>query len=89
MTIRAIFVVIAFSSFSVELRNPLIKDFLIRKGFQNIYLALGLSFAALPLMIESMPNPKYFLRHPIESFSNMMACAGEWLEVFAENQSNS
>ena len=88
MTIRAIFVVIAFSSFSVELRNPLIKDFLIKKGFQNIYLALGLSFAALPLMIEAMPNPKYFLRHPIESFSNMMACAGEWLEVFTRNQSN-
>jgi len=41
------------------------------------------------LMIEAMPNPKYFLRHPIESFSNMMAYAGEWLEVFTKNQSNS
>ena len=86
MTTRAIFVVIAFSSFSVELRNPVIKDFLVSRGFQNIYLALGLSFAALPLMIEAMPNPKYFLRHPIESFSNMMAYAGEWLEVFTEKQ---
>lgn len=82
MNIRAVFVVIAFSSFGVELRNPVIRDFLFKKGFDKIYSALGLSFSALPVMIEAMPKPKVFLRHPVKSFSNMMVHAREWLGVF-------
>ena len=82
MNIRAVFVVIAFSSFGVELRNPVIRDFLFKKGFDKIYSALGLSFSALPVMIEAMPKPQVFLRHPAKSFSNMMVHAREWLGVF-------
>jgi len=82
MNIRAIFVVIAFSSFGVELRNPIIRDYLFSKGFDKIYSALGLSFSALPVMIEAMPKPRTFLRHPVNSFSNMMIHAREWLGVF-------
>jgi len=82
MNLRAIFVVIAFSSFGVELRNPVIRDFLFRKGFDKIYSALTLSFTALPVMIDAMPKPKVFLQHPVSSFSNMMVYAREWLEVF-------
>ncbi|MCF8367524.1 MAG: hypothetical protein K9G76_00685 [Bacteroidales bacterium] len=84
MNLRALFVVIAFSAFGVELRNPVIRDFLFKKGFDKIYAALGLSFTALPVMIEAMPRPKYFLLHPIESFSNMMKHAKEWLNVFEQ-----
>jgi hypothetical protein len=82
MNFRAIFVVIAFSSLGIELRNPVIKDFLFNKGMSKIYLALGLSFSALPVMIEAMPKPLYFLRHPVNSFSEMMMQANEWLTVF-------
>jgi len=82
MNLRAVFVVIAFSSFGVELRNPVIRDFLFRRGFDKIYSALTLSFTALPVMIEAMPKPKYFLGHPVESFSRMMLHAREWLQVF-------
>lgn len=82
MNIRAVFVVIAFSSFGVELRNPVIRDFLFKKGFDKIYAALELSFSALPVMIEAMPKPKVFFRHPVKSFSNMMVHAREWLGVF-------
>lgn len=82
MVMRAVFIVVAFSSLSVELRNPVIRDALFRKGFEKIYLALGLSFSALPIMIEAMPSPKYFLRNPIRSFSAMMVQAKEWLSVF-------
>ena len=85
MNIRAVFVVIAFSSFGVELRNPVIRDFLFSKGFDKIYSALGLSFSALSVMIEAMPKPKVFLRHPVKSFSNMMVHAREWLVVFEGN----
>jgi len=88
MNVRAIFVVIAFSSLGIELRNPFIKDFLFKKGMSKIYLALGLSFSALPAMIETMPKPGYFLHHPVNSFSNMMVKAEEWLEVFDKYDSN-
>ncbi len=86
MCLRAVFVVLAFSSFGVELRNPVIKDYLFRKGFDKIYSALGLSFTALPVMIEAMPKPKYFLWHPAESFSNMMLHAREWLGIFEKEK---
>ncbi|MEZ5198542.1 MAG: hypothetical protein R2764_19805 [Bacteroidales bacterium] len=86
MNIRAVFVVIAFSSFGVELRNPVIRDFLFKKGFDKIYSAMGLSFSALPAMIDAMPRPQVFLRHPIESFSNMMIHAKEWLGVFEDSK---
>ncbi|MCB0807588.1 MAG: hypothetical protein KDC05_17470 [Bacteroidales bacterium] len=86
MNIRALFVVIAFSSFGVELRNPVIRDFLFSKGFDKIYTALGLSFTALPAMIEAMPGPKKFLLHPVEGFSAMMVDAQHWLKVFTARQ---
>jgi len=82
MAIRAIFVVIAFSSFSIELRNPLIRDLLFRNGLDKIYSSLGLAFGALPVMIEAMPKPMTFLRQPVRSFSKMMLQAKEWLMVF-------
>ena len=88
MILRAVFVVIAFSSFSVELRNPKIRELLFKKGFDKIYLALGLSFAALPIMIDAMPKPKFFISHPIQGFSNMMAQAKEWLIVFEKSNEN-
>lgn len=88
MVVRAIFVVVAFSSFSVELRNPVIRDALFRRGFERIYLSLGLSFSALPVMIHHLPVAKQFLRHPITSFSTMMIHADEWLKVFEELQNS-
>jgi hypothetical protein len=82
MTLRAIFVVIAFSSFSVELRNPGIREMLFKRGFDQIYSSLGLAFSALPVMIEAMPKPKFLFRHPIISFTSMMNHAREWLIIF-------
>ncbi len=86
MNLRAFFIVIAFSSFGVELRNPIIRDYLSTKGFDKIYKALGLSFTALPVIIEAMPKPRVILRHPINSFSIMMIHAREWLEVFEQKK---
>jgi hypothetical protein len=59
-----------------------VRETLFNKGFDKIYLALGLSFSALPLMIEAIPKPKFFFRYPAKSFSNMMMQAKEWQRVF-------
>ena len=82
MNFRAIFVVVAFSSLGVEFKNPTIRKFLFKHGFQVIYQVLELSFAALPLIIQSMPKAKIFLRSPIQSLTTMLSQADYWLEMF-------
>jgi hypothetical protein len=82
MALRAVFVVVAFSSFSVELRNPEIRKQIFKKGFDKIYTSLGLAFSALPVMVAAMPTPGFFIRHPVDSFTQMMNHAREWLFVF-------
>ncbi|MCD4745881.1 MAG: hypothetical protein K8R58_06240 [Bacteroidales bacterium] len=85
MNIRAIFIVIAFSSLSVELRSPIIKAFLFKNGFKKIYLSLGLAFNALPVMMLAIPGPKDFIKKPFKSVANLILYSEEWLEVFEKN----
>jgi nucleoside-triphosphatase THEP1 len=56
MNFRALLIIIGFSAISVELKNPLIKSILYRKGFESLYQALGLSFSALPAILSSFPK---------------------------------
>jgi hypothetical protein len=89
MNLRAIFIVIVFSSLCVELRNPLIKAFLYKKGFSNLYLALTLSFSALPVMMGAMPKPLVFIKNPLKTFATINLQADEWLSYFKQNSETS
>ncbi|MCF8233421.1 MAG: hypothetical protein K9G67_00775 [Bacteroidales bacterium] len=82
MNLRAIFIVIAFSSLSVELRNPGIREYLFGKGFGNLYKALGLAFNALPSMMRSMPKPRTFFKNPLMWFARINLQAQNWLLFF-------
>ena len=62
MAIRAVMVILGFSSISVELRNPIIKTVLYKKGFKNLYNSLGLAFSALPAVIDNVSKPKKIFR---------------------------
>ncbi len=48
MSVRAVIVILGFSSISVELRNPIVKTVLYKRGFSQLYNSLGLAFSALP-----------------------------------------
>ncbi|MBI9037346.1 MAG: hypothetical protein JEY97_04365 [Bacteroidales bacterium] len=85
MNLRAIFVIITFSSLCVELRNPLIKEFLFKKGFRNLYLSLTLSFSALPIMMAAMPKPLVFLKNPLKTFAKINLQADEWLSYLSQS----
>ena len=89
MNLRAIFVVIAFSSLSIEIRNPVVKAFLFKKGARKLYLSVGLSFSSLPIMIKSIPRPKEILKRPFQSLAEMIDYAGKWLETYEQTQVNS
>ena len=67
MGIRAILIVVGFSAISSELRNPLIKALLYRKGFWQFYTALGLSFSVLPYLMKHSASPKKILKKPLHS----------------------
>ncbi len=82
MNIRAILVVVGFSAISVELRNPFIKSVLQKRGFSQLYSALGLAFSALPFIIGQYSKPGQLLRKPVKSLSQVLQNTHFLLESF-------
>lgn len=86
MILRALFIVVAFSAMSVELRNKKVRNFLMKVGFGKYYQAIGLAFSSLPTMISLLPTSKDIFAHPIKSMLLPLAMADKWLELFKEKQ---
>lgn len=82
MNIRAILVVVGFSAISVELRNPFIKSVLQKRGFSQLYSALGLAFSALPSIVEQFSKPGQLLKQPVKSLSRVLQNTHFLLESF-------
>lgn len=82
MGIRAILIVVGFSAISSELRNPIIKALLYRKGFWQFYTALGLSFSVLPYLMKHSSSPKKILKNPLNSLVKNILDAEFILEEF-------
>ncbi len=80
MSLRAIVVIMAFSAFSVELRNPVVRGFLEKKGMQNLYFGISIAFAALPYMIAQIPGARQLIRHPITAVANALQSSQQWLD---------
>ena len=64
MGLRAVLIVIGFSAISSELRNPLIRVLLYRKGFWQFYTALSSAFSVLPYLMKHSARPKAILKNP-------------------------
>lgn len=86
MSLRAVVVIMAFSAFSVELRNPVVRGFLERKGMQNLYFGISIAFAALPYMIAQIPDARQLIRHPGKAVSTALLNAQQWLEHFKRSE---
>lgn len=82
MSYRAVFVVVAFSTISIELKNPRIRKFLFRVGFRKLYLAIGLAFSALPEMMAAIPKPSRFFRKPGQAVADIIRHSEQWLNTF-------
>lgn len=48
MNLRAFMVLTAFTAISTELKNPLVKALVFRKGFASLYKSVSLAFSVLP-----------------------------------------
>lgn len=81
MVARAIFIIVAFSAISVELRNEKVRNFIFNVGIGKFYQAVEMAFSALPMMIGFLPGSKEIIRHPLKSLIKPLVMADEWLEV--------
>lgn len=89
MMVRALFIVVAFSAMSVELRNEKVKEFLFNVGFGQFYQALGLAFGSLPIMISMLPKSGEIIKSPAKSLLKPLILADNWLLVFENKKTNS
>ena len=64
MNLRAMLLLTGFSAIGTELRNPVIKAILYRRGFASLYQSLGLAFSILPQLLEEIGTPH---KHNIRS----------------------
>jgi hypothetical protein len=86
MMVRALFIIVAFSALSMELRNKHVRSFLTRNGFGKFYHGLELAFGALPVMISLLPSSKEMLRSPKQSLLKPLVMADQWLELFKKEK---
>lgn len=84
MNVRAVLILVGFSSLSVELRNPVIKTVLMKRGLSQLYLSLGLAFSVLPWIIKNAPKPRQILRSPGRSIPVMLNYAELLLTEFRQ-----
>jgi nucleoside-triphosphatase THEP1 len=82
MVARAIIIIIGFSAISIELKNPLVKSVLYKKGFAELYQSLSLAFSALPDIISHLTESKKRLSKPSFKNFNLLKQAGTLLMIF-------
>jgi nucleoside-triphosphatase THEP1 len=75
MTFRAFVVIFGFSALSIEIRNPRIINWLLKRGLHKVTGALEISFGALPAFMAALGEEKKFLRHPVKSLTRILAIA--------------
>ncbi len=88
MISRAVVVILGFAAISIELRNPVIKSVLYRKGFASLYQSLNLSFSALGSIISSLPKSGSLLRQTRAIIPGILSQAEKLLSIFEKENLN-
>lgn len=68
MSFRALLLLTCFAAISTELKNPVIKNLLYNRGFQNLYQSVELAFSALPGIMDAFYNSA----QPVKGFRKMV-----------------
>jgi len=79
MSLRAIFMVVAFNVVSIELRNPKIIGWVLRRGLGQLATAMEVAFDTLLTLIASLGEQRNVLRHPVTSLSRLLFVAKQRL----------
>jgi len=84
MSLRASLVVVGFSCIGIELRNPTIVGWLLRRGLGQLSAALEVAFEALPQMISALGDQKRFFRSPVQALARTIAAGAELISSIAQ-----
>jgi len=83
MIMRAILVVSVFSAISVELKNPLVKSLLYKKGYSQLYATLGLAASSIPYILKNISIEKKDFINPFKILKKSIALADNLLQDFS------
>lgn len=84
MASRAALVVTAFSAISIELRNPIVLDWFLRRGLGTLAAAMRMAFRVLPVMFQVIGAQRDGLHHPLRTLSRIFASMLAVLEGTAQ-----
>ena len=88
MIVRAIVLIIGFAAISVELKNPLVKTVLYKRGMSNLYQSLSLAFGVLPDLVDALSRSKRSILNPVSLTSQLLLTSQNLIELFQKEQEN-
>ena len=86
MSLRALMVISGFTGISYELRSPLVRMFLFKRGLRQVYSSVSMAFQALPSMLEHAVKPRELVRRPFQAVAMMLSSAAAWEKTFESTQ---
>ena len=89
MALRALFVVVVFSSLSIELRNPRVIEWFLKRGLGTLSASLDVAFQALPTMAAVLAEQKKAILSPIRSLTHMVGTVCAMIEQYSESPTSS
>lgn len=84
MNLRAFVIMIGFSAIAVELKNPMIRSILYKRGFSSLYQSLGLAFSALPGIVAGLPGSGELLKKRSSLLIELLSRSDLLLNQFRE-----
>ncbi|MCF7823225.1 MAG: nucleoside-triphosphatase [Candidatus Marinimicrobia bacterium] len=72
MATRALLVIFGFSALSIEIRNPIILDWFIRRGMGIVFEAMSAAFEVLPRTMKLVSQQRQFWRHPFHALTQLL-----------------
>lgn len=88
LNIRAAMVVIGFAAISTELKNPLIKSVMYKRGAAPLYISLEIAFGVLPQIIKAVPPAKEFFKKPFNFIIKFLNSSDYILNLIVMNENN-
>ncbi len=82
MILRAVMVVSVFTAISVELKNPLVKSLLYKKGYAQLYATLGLATSAVPFILKNLSVQKKDFINPFKILRKAIGLSDDLLGEF-------
>ncbi|HIP47635.1 MAG TPA: hypothetical protein EYG92_01530 [Lutibacter sp.] len=85
MILRAIIVISALAAISVELKNPLVKSLLYKKGYSQLYAIMGLATSAVPFILKNLAVEKKSFLNPFKVLKNSVGLSEVLFQEFHEH----